>query len=284
MNIIFLILIFIFGLLVGSFLNVFILRYKTGLSIVNGRSICFSCGHKLRWYELIPLFSFLFLRGKCRECKTPISIQYPLVELLTAFIFVGVAIRQYYYWSLFGIYQNGFMYSVFFFVYYCLIFSILIIIAVYDIKHKVIPQFLVYTFIGLAVLKLLLYFYLFVGVPSLVSDFLDLISPILVSAPFFIFWFVSRGKWMGFGDVQLAFGIGALLGISCGLSVAVLSFWLGALLSISMIIRERIKGGSNISMKTEVPFAPFLISATIIVFFTHVDILSLDKILSLLQN
>ena len=82
--------IFVFGLIIGSFLNVCIYRYQSQESIAKGRSHCQNCDHSLSWYELIPIFSWIFLGGKCKSCKQPISIRYPLVECLTGFIFTGV--------------------------------------------------------------------------------------------------------------------------------------------------------------------------------------------------
>jgi prepilin signal peptidase PulO-like enzyme (type II secretory pathway) len=80
---------FVFGSIIGSFLNVLILRFNTGATF-GGRSKCFSCGRELRWYDLVPILSFLFLRGRCRFCKSKISLQYPTVELITGLIFTGV--------------------------------------------------------------------------------------------------------------------------------------------------------------------------------------------------
>src|SRR3989339_1660823 len=80
--------VFLFGAVVGSFLNVVILRLNTGQSIVSGRSKCFNCAKKLKWRELLPIISFVFLRGKCSACKAKISWQYPLVETITGIIFV----------------------------------------------------------------------------------------------------------------------------------------------------------------------------------------------------
>ena len=112
--------IFILGAIVGSFLNVVILRLGTGAGF-GGRSFCFSCREKLKWFELIPIFSFFFQRGHCRKCHSRISWQYPLVEILTGVIFLLT------YYQLLTI-----NYSL---IYYWLIFSLLLVIAVYDFRQ-----------------------------------------------------------------------------------------------------------------------------------------------------
>lgn len=120
--------IFIFGTLVGSFLNVVILRYNTGKKL-SGRSRCQSCARVLSWSELIPLFSFLFLRGRCNTCGSAISYQYPLVEILTGVVFLSVFLQFQ------NILEN---------IFALIIFSTLIVIVVYDMRHKIIPNGLVY--------------------------------------------------------------------------------------------------------------------------------------------
>ncbi|MGH7249668.1 MAG: prepilin peptidase, partial [Minisyncoccia bacterium] len=138
---------FVFGLIIGSFLNVVILRFNTEKSF-GGRSACMSCQSALAWYELIPVFSFLGLGGRCSNCKTRISIQYPLVELFTGFVFAALFLK----------FQEIFFFSTPVFIltyaYYAVAFSILIIVAVYDIRHKIIPDSLALTlgiigFVGL---------------------------------------------------------------------------------------------------------------------------------------
>lgn len=282
MSILFLTLIFTFGAIIGSFLNVVILRYNTGMSPSKGRSVCFHCNKPLSWYEMIPVLSYFFLRGKCLSCKTSISPQYPIVEFITGLMFVAIAIRQYYYWPLYGAYPDGLFYSFLFFIYYCVVFSILIVISAYDIRHKIIPNKLVYFFVGLAIAKLLFYFYCF-GFSFNIKNTLDLLSPLILFIPFALLWFVSSGRWIGFGDAKLAVGIGALLGFVLGVSSIILAFWIGALWSILFIIKNKLLKENGLTMHSEVPFAPFLILSTIIIFFTHIDVLGLSTFLAWLQ-
>lgn len=238
---------FVLGTIVGSFLNVVILRLNTGRPIVNGRSICFSCGRELGFTDLIPVVSFLFLRGKCKSCKSKISWQYPAVEFSAGLMFMMMYL--------------GLGFS-FLSLFYVVIWSLLIVIFVYDIHHKIIPDIFVYSFSILALANIL--------VRHLPGFWLDIISGVLLFAPFALIWWFSRGKWMGFGDAKLALGIGWLLGFSQGISAIILGFWIGGAFSLIAIAIQKIGisfGNTRLSMKSEMPFAPFLILATAICFF-----------------
>src|SRR5688572_15032179 len=124
---------FILGLIIGSFLNVVILRTHTNKSF-GGRSACMSCRSTLAWYELIPVISYLGLGGKCRSCKTNISIQYPLVELLSGIIF---ALIFYKFYELF--FADPFSFAISY-GFYATFFALLLVVSVYDFKHKIIPD------------------------------------------------------------------------------------------------------------------------------------------------
>lgn len=138
-------LVFILGLLVGSFLNVVIYRYNTGMSVVSGRSRCLTCAHTLRWFELIPVVSFVIQAGRCRECHSRLSWQYPAVELLTGLIFLRV-------FQVVGGNAHNLELA-----FWWLVFSILIVITIYDLRHKIIPDGLVGLLAGLAVLQWLIF-------------------------------------------------------------------------------------------------------------------------------
>jgi leader peptidase (prepilin peptidase)/N-methyltransferase len=272
--------VFILGTIVGSFVNVVALRFNTGLSFSKGRSKCFSCNKELQWYELIPMLSFFFLRGKCLNCKSKISWQYPIIEILSGFTFVGLLIRQMNLWPLYGGFKLGLLYSILLFVYYAFVFSLLLVIALYDMRHKIIPNSLVYIFIVMGFLKVLSFLFIkgFVLAPS---DWLDLFTPFILFGFFGFLWLISGGKWIGFGDAKLVLGVGALTGFVFGIGSIVLAFWLGALWSIALLIYSKFRNGPKIGLKTEIPFAPFIILATIIVFILHADILGLNNLLAL---
>ncbi|HEY9480675.1 MAG TPA: prepilin peptidase, partial [Candidatus Paceibacterota bacterium] len=210
--------VFILGLLVGSFLNVVILRWNTGMAISRGRSACFSCGKTLSWHELIPVLSFVAQKGRCRSCGTKISWQYPLVELLTGLIFV-----------------LGFI-SVKPFLLIAALLSLYVVIAVYDLRHQIIPDTFSY---GAACVALGL-----IGWQWHVTGVIDLYQVIAGPTLFIFFWFfwaVSRGSWMGLGDAKLALSVGWALGLSAGIAALLLSFWTGAIVSLVIMVAQRIK-------------------------------------------
>lgn len=248
--------IFIFGLIIGSFLNVVILRLNTGRSISTGRSRCSRCDRTLLWYELVPVVSFLGLRGKCRTCHAPLSFQYPLVELLTAIVFVMIYTKI----LIAGI-SSLFLWVSFIFA--IAIAALLIVIVFYDLRHKIIPDKIVFPFIGLSLLSVFWNIFFF---SSTINSTNALLAGPLLAAPFFFLWFFSQGRAMGFGDVKLALGIGWLIGIAGSFTVFLLSFWIGAALGLLLLAISR-----GHSMKSELPFAPFLIISLFIVFIWGVD-------------
>jgi len=252
--------IFILGTIIGSFLNVVIYRFNTGMTIVKGRSMCMTCSRHLRWYELLPLFSFLIQKGKCRRCASKISHQYPIVEFITGLMFAFVAFKflpilEFSYWS--------YMLFVVFFVF---IFSLLIVISVYDLRHKIIPDKLVFIFIFLSFISIFINqtpFGQLIKLPTL-SHF---VAGPLLALPFVLIWYFSKGRLMGLGDGKLILGIGWILGLVSGIFALVLSFWIGTIISLGLMFLYR----NKMNMKTEIPFAPFLIFSTFITFLFSLD-------------
>lgn len=243
---------FCLGLIIGSFLNVVIIRLNTERSL-GGRSACMSCQNKLTWYELIPVFSYLALRGRCRNCKSKISRQYPLVELASGIIFSVLFLK----------FQDIFIFNTlvftFTYAYYAAVFSLLLVIAVYDLKHKIIPDSMalvlgILSFIGL-------FFFNVNGFYPHLPSALEFLSGFIIAAPFALFWLVSKGAWMGLGDAKLAVSLGWLLGLSRAISGVVVAVWAGALVGLLLIIFSKKHG-----MKSEIPFAPFLVLGALIAF------------------
>ena len=260
---------FILGTIIGSFLNVVSLRMKTGRSI-NGRSFCFSCGKTLGALELVPVISFLVLSGKCKKCNSKISAQYIGVELITGFVFLCVFLK---YFS--DLATLPFLTL----TYYFTLFSILIVIGIYDLKHKIVPDALAFWFATISLLGL---FY-FKGFEYLFSypGFLDLLAGPIFFTPFYLLWFFSDGRLIGLGDGKLAVGIGWMLGLVSGSSAIVLGFWIGAIFSLCLMFWSYIFRYKKIGLKSEIPFAPFMILGILLSFIFEFDILSLKIFLDI---
>lgn len=224
--------VFLFGLIVGSFLNCVIYRLETGRSFLQGRSFCPHCKHQLSFWDLIPVFSFLFLGGKCRYCYQKISWQYPLVELATGIIFFQTA-------TIVSNISTG--------VYLLLIIPFLVVIFVYDLKHYIIPDKVIYPAIAI------------VGIFNF--QIINFLSAILAASFFLVIVLASRGKGMGIGDIKLAFFMGLFLGWPSILVALFLAFLTGAIIGTGLIISK------NKTLKSEVPFGPFLVVGTFIALF-----------------
>ncbi len=252
--------IFILGLIIGSFLNVVIYRYNTGFTL-NGRSQCLACGNTLRWYELVPLFSYLFQLGRCRHCGSGISLQYPLVELATGLLFWGIWLQH------LPPLQT---------ILVAVIWSLLVVIAVYDLRHTIIPDGLVAGFAAATLALLALRAWPVGGGEFNWPIVVDGVIAAAALASFFWFlWFVSQGRWMGFGDAKLAIGVGLLLGLWPGVTAIVLAFWIGAAVGLGLIAFTRLSHHFKfVTMKSEIPFAPFIILGTLLVFFFHLHVLT----------
>jgi len=235
--------IFLFGLVVGSFLNSIIYRLKTGESFLGGRSHCPNCKHHLSWRDLIPIFSFLILKGKCRYCHQKISCQYPLVELATGILFILII-----HYSPPNLLVTG---------YRLLITSLLIIIFVYDLKHYIIPDKVIYPAI---VLTLIFNFkFLILNQPLIFKN--AALSALGAAIFFLLIFLISRGKWLGFGDVKLAFFMGLFLGFPNILAALFFAYLVGAIIGIGLILIGKK------TLKSEVPFGPFLVFGTLIALF-----------------
>ena len=252
MSLIFYLIIFIFGSCIGSFLNCLIYRLgrpRRKTSFLRGRSFCPDCLHKLGFFDLIPVLSFVFLKGKCRYCGKKISWQYPLVEIATGLLFVLI------FWYLgfrldlaFGIWTLDLLYLL-------IIFSLLIIIFVYDLKHYIIPDKVIYSAIGIVFVYRIIFNF------QKTDLYYSVLSAFGACAFFFIIWAVSHGKWMGFGDVKLAFLMGLFLGFPNILVALFLAFLIGAIIGLGLIFF----GKKN--LKSQVPFGPFLILGTFTALF-----------------
>jgi prepilin signal peptidase PulO-like enzyme (type II secretory pathway) len=260
-----LILPFLFGIVIGSFLNVVSLRFNTGVG-VGGRSKCMTCGTTLTWKELVPLFSFLVQKGACRKCKGKISWQYPLVEFLAGAVFVLIFLK----------FPPITPFAAITTVLYLVASCLLVVMTVYDIKHKILPDQFVFPFAGIALLSL------FIGGTSFfhVPGWTALIAGPVLALPFALIWLFSQGMWMGLGDAKLILGIGWILGLGAGINALILSFWIAAIASITWIL---ITYGS-LKPRTEVPFGPYLILGMYLVLLFGVQVLDTSLLREILTG
>ncbi len=253
----FLIFLFILGTIVGSFLNVVILRHNTGKSLA-GRSGCMVCGRSLRFFELIPILSFIVQRGKCNECKSKISLQYPLVEVGTAILFTLSGFFVYNHFGTYDLLLSGIVLIILF-----MTMSVLVIMTTYDFKHTILPDKYTYSFACLALISSIITSY----TPA---DFLmSLLGGVATALPIFALWFFSKGRAMGFGDVKLSVGIGIFLGIYMGISALWFAFIIGAIYGLVLMLLRKANA------KSEVAFGPFLILGFLVVFFTGVGFIEI---------
>jgi prepilin signal peptidase PulO-like enzyme (type II secretory pathway) len=225
----------------------FRLRLKD-LSISKGRSMCTSCGHTLAWYDLLPVVSWLSVRGKCRYCSNKISWQYPIVELATAGLFVA----SYLLWpqELTGV-------GLFGFIIWLPVLTAFMALTVYDLRWFILPNVIVYPLIALAASQRLADS-LFYGV-SYVKLFESLIAAAIGGGIFYVIFQVSKGKWIGGGDVKLGYALGLLVASPFqALLLLMIASIIGLIFSLPALFSGRIK------KNLEIPFGPSLIIACII--------------------
>lgn len=243
----FIVIFFVLGLIFGSFLNVLIYRTHQKKSIVRGRSICPNCKKQLQAKDLIPIFSYLALKGKCRYCKKPISVQYPLVELSTGLIFTTL--------YLYFLPQN--IQSWLTLILWIFVSSLLIASFVYDLKRQILPdKFLVPAIV--ASLVYIIIMTIFFAQYSILYRFLGSFAFALF---FFALWFISKGKWIGDGDIRLAFLMGLILSLPQLLVAIFFGLNLAAVVALILLLSKRKK------RKDSIAFGPFLIIGTFLGLF-----------------
>ena len=211
-------LIFIFGITIGSFLNVCIYRIPRGETVVTTPSHCMTCGHKLRWFELLPLFSYIFLRGRCRSCKSQISPQYPIIEAVNGLLYVLV-------FAVNGLNLISIIYALF--------TSALLVLTIIDWRTYEIPISINIFILVLGCIKVVLDF----------NNFLDyLIGFFIVSGFLLVLYMITKGRAIGGGDIKLM----AVAGLLLGWQLIVLAFLIGCVLgSILHLIRMKVSGADR---------------------------------------
>jgi leader peptidase (prepilin peptidase)/N-methyltransferase len=220
---------FILGLLVGSFVNVLIDRLPKGENVLWGRSRCDFCKKTLRWYELMPVVSFMFQQGRCLRCRKKLSVQYPLIELVTAIGFV-----------LLCTYPLSFY----------LLFISLLVIFVADLKYQIIPDSMIV--LGCAAVLIQ-----WIATKSPGDILHYVVTGLACFAAFYLLWLVTRGKGIGFGDVKFAPLMGVFLGFPGVVSAFYVAFLTGAFAGVILMV------GRKKTWKSKIAFGPFLVVGTV---------------------
>ena len=213
------ILIFLLGIVIGSFLNVCIYRIPKHEDIVKTRSHCMSCGYQLKWYDMFPIFSYLFLRGRCRKCHAKLSVQYPVVEALNGFLYVLT------------VWIHGFTVTA---LLYALLISALLVISVIDFRTFEIPPGMNLFILALGILRV-------VTDRFRVWDYV--IGFLAVSVVLAILYYASHGRAIGGGDVKLM----AVCGLVLGWKLVILAFFLGCIFgSVIHVCRMKLQGADRV--------------------------------------
>lgn len=260
MNLLTATIIFILGTAVGSLLSVIIYRLKTDTKgLIFGHSFCPYCKKKLKWRHLVPVLSWLFLQGKCGYCGKKISVHYLMLELLTGILFLVTFLTWNFVEVSPSIINPDFLnYSINWqifekFIFYIIEFSFLIAIFFYDLMHKEIPDQLSMPAIVIAIAGGLTF-----GIPTPLNM---LIGGGAIFAFFLLQFLLSRGKWIGGGDLRLGAFMGIFLGWEKGLLALVLAYLIGGVFSLFLL------AGKKITRKSTIPFGPFMITGILIVVF-----------------
>jgi prepilin signal peptidase PulO-like enzyme (type II secretory pathway) len=254
------VILFAFGVAIGSFLNVVATRYDGehflfSTKLIGGRSHCEHCKKTLRWFELVPLASFIAQGGRCRRCKARLSIQYPIVELLSGIIFVSVPLALGVGAAAAGA-VGGIVGTLLLAVLWIAVFEMLLVMTLIDIRLGIIPDEINISLATAGVLLLL------IPTPLDAAAVLIKIIAALGAGVFFALLIaVTRGKGMGMGDLKLAIPLGLLFGWPDIILVLMAAFVIGAVIGVIAIAR-----GTN-SMKGTLPFGPFLALGAVTAFF-----------------
>jgi leader peptidase (prepilin peptidase) / N-methyltransferase len=239
--------VFIIGLCIGSFLNVCIYRIQREESIAFPASHCTNCGYELKWIDLIPIVSYLFLKGKCRKCSEKISLKYPLVELLNGFLYILLFIK-------YGLGLN--------FIFFSLLVSLLIVISFIDLESKYVYSSTTIFGVVLGAIYILIGWY--IGHINILNN---LFGGILGFGIIYLIVIITKG--MGEGDAEIAGVCGLFLGVKGILTTLFISILLGGVVA-SLILLFKLK-----DKKAEIAFGPYIAIATVIYMFLGNELLLL---------
>lgn len=239
--------VFLLGLCFGSFVNALVWRLHNKRDFVKERSECTHCQHVLEWYDLMPVLSWVLLRGKCRYCKKPIEDS-PITELAVSVVFA----LSYVWWPL-GFSTAGWL----LFGIWLAALVLLAALFLYDLRWSLLPNTLTFPLIGLGVVWVIVYHSSIVHVGLTAASLEVLFGLASVAGLYGLLYAVSKGEWVGFGDVKLGIFMGLVLGWEQGL----LAVMLANILAFCFIMPGLLTG--KITRKSRIPFGPFLIIATV---------------------
>lgn len=247
MEVMFLVLFFVFGLCCGSFVNMLVYRTAVQYKLIKSkilkinnknRSFCDYCGRQLRWYENIPVLSWLFLAGKTKCCRKKLPVSYPIVEIVTAVLFLIYGLR-------FGIYEGNNI----FWIIGLIIIVFLVFSGVFDLKYMILPDF------STIILIIIAFLGVFFDEKNII---IYLLTALTASGFLLILNLITKGKGMGMGDVKLALFMGLFLGYPKVIVAFYVAFIIGAVMCVILILFKKV------NKKSQIPFGPFLILGTFI--------------------
>lgn len=243
--------VFIFGICIGSFLNVAIFRVAEGRSVIKGRSKCKTCEEPISARDLIPILSFFILRGRCRKCKSIISWQYPIVELATGILFLVFFLKFSQGWFASPFVQSieG-MYTL---VRDWIFLAFLIVIFVYDLRHMfILDRFTIPAMIVAIVLN--------IWIGAIPASSL-IIGAVILGGFFYLQFVLSNGVWVGGGDIRMGALMGLMLGLNQGLVALFIAYLLGAIIGVMLLLTKRV------GRKTPIAFGTFMAIGTAVILF-----------------
>jgi len=252
---------FFLGASFGSFTLVIVNRLHVA-SIINGRSKCLSCSKKLEWYELVPVVSYLIQKGRCTACNAKIGNDHVIVEIVYGFLFVLL--------YAFFLKDKGInLTSTWWSIYYTAVFVVSGVLVLYDLRHRLVPEYFLYTFVGLSSIMMFIRLYT-------TGNIFELLTPLVISVPAYILYLITKKKGIGLGDVVLFAGVGMLLGTEGAVAALVVSVWVAAIVGLLLQMINK----NTYHMKYALPFVPFIIGATMLVLFTDITVWTLVGLFS----
>lgn len=230
----------------GSFVNVLLYRLPREENFVSSRSRCPSCYYQLRWFDLVPLASFILLGGACRSCKQAISYNYPLIELFAGFLSLAVFI----------VFREDPWHVLF----WLIVVNLFLILFLFDLKYFILPD-LILIWLGIYTVAYYSAYWFFNKNWLVVSWQSSLAGAIAIALFFGAIWFFSKGRWLGLGDVKLGFIIGLIFGVIGGGLVLYLAIMIGGLISVILLTFGKA------TLKTKLPLGSFITIASVTYIF-----------------